>query len=155
MLQAGSRKRPAPGASPIVQQQQAQPSSNFNMTSPRISNEQMIQWGQDSGINEMPSYPDPSTNFSPDIYNAFAQTQALSPEPSNQLARRSMNTQRTLTRGNFNSGEDQVWPSYTNGAVQSPREDSWVKDDDTLEQKALNAKRKRKLIPPFVQKLSR
>ena len=154
MPQAGSRKRPAPGASPIVQQQ-AQPSPKYNLTSPQMSNEQVIQWGQDNGISGVPNYPDPSGSFSPNIYSAFTQPQGPSPETSNQLARRPMNNQRILTRGNFTGGEDQVWPSYTNGVVQSPREESWVKDDDNLEQKALNAKRKRKLIPPFVQKLSR
>lgn len=158
MPQGGSRKRPAPGASPVVQQQ-AQPSSHYSLNPPSMSSEHVLQWGPDNGINGTSSYPDPSGSFNPNIYNTFAQAQVRPSEPSNQLTRRPA-SQRILTRGSpFNNSESETWPGFANGALQPPREEGWIKDDDNLEQKAMTAKReaqtRRKLIPPFVQKLSR
>lgn len=158
MPQGGSRKRPAPGTSPVAKQQ-APPSSHYSMNSPAVSNEQAIQWGADNGTSGTSTYPDPSGSFNPNIYNTFAQAQVRPSEPSNQLTRRPA-SQRVITRGSpFTNGESETWPGYTNGALQPPREENWVKDDDNLEQKAMAAKReaqtRRKLIPPFVQKLSR
>ena len=158
MPQGGSRKRPAPGASPVVQQQTL-PSPHYSLNSPQMSNEQVLQWAPDNGINGTSNYPDPSGSFNPNIYNTFAQAQVRPSEPSNQLTRRPA-SQRILTRGGpLINGEGEAWPGFTNGSLQSPREEGWIKDDDNLEQKAVAAKReaqtRRKLIPPFVQKLSR
>ena len=158
MPQAGSRKRPAPGTSPAFTQP-AQPSTNINMNSPQMPNEQILQWGPENGTNPASTYPDPSTNFGAYLYNSAAPAaQATSQEPSNQLARRPMN-QHVVTRGNFSNGEQEVWPGFASGVAQKPRQDGWTEEDERLEQKALAAKRdaqaKRKMIPPFVQKLSR
>ncbi|MCJ1353847.1 MAG: stress-responsive transcription factor hsf1 [Icmadophila ericetorum] len=157
MPQAGSRKRPAPGTSPAFTQP-AQLSTNINMNSPQMPNEQILQWGPENGTNPASTYPDSSTNFGAYLYNSAAPAaQATSQEPSNQLARRPMN-QHVVTRGNFSNGEQEAWPGFASGVAQKPRQDGWTEEDERLEQKALAAKRdaqaKRKMIPPFVQKLS-
>ena len=155
MSQAGSRKRAAPGASPIVQQM---PTTTPYNLAPTMQTDQTVQWSQDNGSTGTPSYPDPAGSFSPTIYNTFPQPTAIQSEPSNQLTRSNLGN-RAVARGTFNNGDGEAWNNFTNGTLPQPRDEGWVKDDDNLEQRALIAKReaqgKRKLIPPFVQKLSR
>src|SRR5438876_270453 len=102
------RKRPAPSSVP-VQQQDSQPQHTSLQLSPQLTNEQFLRWGQGSGNS---AYPDPSANFSTNIYgglgggggsglgaqgNNFQQASTASPM-SNQLTRRSTN-QQLVSRG--------------------------------------------------------
>ncbi|KAI9871136.1 MAG: stress-responsive transcription factor hsf1 [Pleopsidium flavum] len=156
MPQAGSRKRPAPGASPLVQQQ-SQTAMHFPQKSPQLSNEQFLRWGQNPPSNEASVYPDPTTNYSPNIYGGLPHSQGVPIPQSNQITRRSTN-QQLVTRGRtFNDTSSDQWSGLGDGSTQAMAE-GWVNGDDDLEQKALVAKRdaqaKRKPIPPFVQKLS-
>ena len=151
------RKRAAPGASPMVQQPPTT-TTTYNLSSATMQNDQTVRWNQDNGNTGTSNYPDPVGSFSPTIYNTFPQAAAIQSEPSNQLTRSNIG-HRAVARGTFNNGDGEAWTDFTNGTLQPPREEGWVKDDDNLEKRALIAKReaqgKRKLIPPFIQKLSR
>lgn len=158
MSQAGSRKRPAPGTSPAFIQA-AQLPTTLNMNSPQMSNEQILQWGHENGAHPTSNYPDPSANFGAYLYNGSTPAaQGTSPEPSNQLTRRPMN-QRVVARGNYSNGDQEAWPGYASSVAPQVRQEGWTEEDERLEARALAAKRdaqaKRKMIPPFVQKLSR
>lgn len=140
-----TRKRPAPGTSPVIQ---APVGSIPNYTDPnsQLSDDQFLQWGQDAPIPSA-AYPVDSTSF-----NAvpFAQNQdisASSTNPSNQIARRLMNRNRP-----YEQITSPPLPDHGTG-------EGWGESVSDLEQRALVAKReaqaKRKQIPPFVQKLRR
>lgn len=156
MPQAGSRKRPAPGASPVGQNQMQMP-TNYTASPPQPPSDQFLNWGTEIPSNNLPNYPDPSANFTPVLYNAMA-PQAMPAEASNQLARRPAG-QHMVARGSYNVGGNEVWKGTMENDTQQPAEEAWNNDDAALAQKALVAKReaqsKRKSIPPFVQKLSR
>ena len=156
MPQAGSRKRPAPGSSPISQNQMQMP-MNYNASPPQQPNDQFLNWGTDLSVHGLPNYSDPSASFGPVIYNTMA-PQGISSEGSNQLARRPAG-QHMVARGPYNAGGNEVWNGATDNSTQQPAEETWNNDDTALAQRALVAKReaqaKRKSIPPFVQKLSR
>lgn len=152
--QGVSRKRPAPGASPVVHQ----PMPNYTPNpGSQLSNDQFLQWGQN------PSSAGVTPSSFPDInsYNAAAyppppnQDVSAAATPSNQIARRPMN--QLVSR---NRGYDQAPTSlmdHGGGGVADGG--GWGESLAELEQRALIAKReaqaKRKQIPPFVQKLSR
>ncbi|KAH0534075.1 hypothetical protein FGG08_007321 [Glutinoglossum americanum] len=175
--QANSRKRPAPGASPTIQQQPTSLHLPPGSSSPPLSDEQFFKWGQNAA-NNASSYPDPAATYNTNIYHGItgsmatmAQATATSGQrapptpssPSNQLARRSMN-QSLVSRGPraFNSGAGTTsWPGdFGDGTgLELQGGGGWINNtDEQLEQRALIAKReaqaKRKQIPPFVQKLS-
>lgn len=157
MPQAGTRKRPAPGASPLIQEQ-SQNAMNFPSKSPQLSNDQIFRWGHNPQGNETSAYPDPAATYTPSIYGGLSQPQGVPVSQSNQIARRPP-SQQLVTRGRTinDTGSDQ-WLGL--GDVTTPSStDGWANSDEDLEQKALIAKRdaqaKRKPIPPFVQKLSR
>lgn len=157
MPSAGSRKRPAPGASPIVQQQQASTGNNKN-ESPEMAADQYLQWHQQSMPNSAPIYSDPIGNFGSNLYNGMNQGQAVPPATSNQLTRRPM-SQHLVPRANYNNSGDDAWPIIPEDGMQPPQDQAWLNSNEKLEQKAHIARRdtqaKRKQIPPFVQKLSR
>ena len=131
--QTSSRKRPAPGASPLSQTQ--------NPSSPTFPRDP--QWQPSNTTFQTP-------------YNAQPQNNLLQPvqqtQPSNQLMRRLPN-HPVVPMNNF--GANGQW-SVPDGQAASAN--GWTQDDD-LDQRALVAKRdaeeKRKQIPPFIQKLSR
>lgn len=156
MPQASSRKRPAPGASPLGQNQMQIP-MNYTARPPQPPSDQFLNWGTDIQSNNLPNYPDPSANFSPVLYNTMA-PQGMPSEASNQLARRPVG-QHMVARGTYNTGGNEGWDGTMESGTQQPAEESWNDDDAALAQKALvaerEAKSKRKSIPPFVQKLSR
>ena len=138
--------------------QQAPTNVTYSLDSPTMQSGHNMRWNQDNGSNVTSTYPDSSGRFSPTNYNTFPQPAAVTSEPSNQLTRSNLGN-RLVTGGAFNNGDGEAWTDFTNGTLQQPKEEGWMKDDDNLEQRALVAKReaqgKRKLIPPFIQKLSR
>ncbi|KAI9814052.1 MAG: stress-responsive transcription factor hsf1 [Pycnora praestabilis] len=169
--QMTSRKRPAPGTSPVPQHTPQQtPTLQLppNANSPQLSAEQFLRWGQDPATNPAAAYPSPSSNYHPNAYsgmgggpgggpqNTVAQPAAAPSSPSNQLARRSTNHQLVARGRVFNSNNNVSWTDA--GDMAQQQGNGWTYNDDELEQRALIAKReaatKRKQIPPFVQKLS-
>lgn len=154
-----SRKRPAPGTSPVVHPQLGTIQNYPPNPGPQLSNDQFLQWGQNSSsnanvINQPSSYPDPAA------YNpaAFASNQDLSAPAAapatSQLARRPTPNQ-LISR---NRGYEQA-PVPTTDNTGGPGEGGWGESLGELYRRASIAKReaqaKRKQIPPFVQKLSR
>lgn len=131
---------------------------NYGAGASQLPNDQYLRWGQNSQMNGATGYPDPTGNFSPNLYNGMAQPQEKTTQTSNQLTRRATN-QQLVTRAGFSSTNNDAWPAFVEGVTQQPGDEAWVNDDEELERKALIAKRdaqaKRKPIPPFVQKLSR
>ena len=151
MPQAGTRKRPAPGTSPMQSpQRQDFAAVNHNGSSTTTMAEPYVQWPQQNSV----SYSDPTNNFGTSLYNG---AHGLPASSSNQLARRPPG-QQIVPRTNYNDATSDTWPLIQDSSIQASA-DGWVGDDDDLNRKAEIAKRetqaKRKQIPPFVQKLSR
>lgn len=151
-----SRKRPAPGASPVLHGPIGQIPSYTTTTSNQLSDDQFLQWGQDphatTAATIAPPFPVDATSYNPVSYPATNQDLPQPPNPNptlNQLTRRPM-TQ--LTNRNRSSEQSSVAAAPETG-------DGWGESLAELEQRALIAKReaqaKRKQIPPFVQKLRR
>lgn len=158
MPPAGSRKRPAPGSSPLIQQQQPNSPTNINTSALQMSSDQNIQWHQPDLTSATTSYPDPSRTFGSNMYNASTPQDGSPHTASNQVARRAAN-HHLVSRGTYNSGGDESWPLLSDDTLQQSQDPTWLNPTDNQEQKAHVAKRdaqsKRKQIPPFVQKLSR
>lgn len=158
MSPAGSRKRPAPGASPLVQQQQ-QNLMNVNAGTLQMPADQNLQWHQPELASPATSYPDPSSAFGSTMYHdGNSQQDTSSNIASNQVARRPVN-QHLISRGTYNNGGDESWPLLSEESLQQGQDPTWLNTTDDPEQKAQISRRgnqvKRKQIPPFVQKLSR
>ncbi|KAL4864526.1 hypothetical protein BDV12DRAFT_10930 [Aspergillus spectabilis] len=150
-----TRKRPAPGTSPIVHPQLGQLPTYPQPSASPLSNDQFLQWGQNPVSNSVtPSFPDTNS------YNTAALPPSTHDVPgastaSNQVARRQPANQIA------NRGRSYDPPSASASLPdQGPGSESvgWSESLDELYQRALTAKReaqaKRKQIPPFVQKLS-
>ena len=154
---AGNRKRAAPGASATVQHQQRS-GVEHNAVMPTATQEQYMPWPQQPLSSTAINYPDPSSNYNSNLYNANTQLQTAPASGSNQLARRPL-AQQLVSRGNYNNSGNETWPLVADESMQPTNEDAWMNNLDDLEQRAMMAKRetqaKRKQIPPFVQKLSR
>lgn len=173
MSAPNSRKRPAPGATPILPVTSVQPSA-FN-TSPQ---EQLLRWP--SGIADPSTYGDISRNANAFMMGAtpgqyMQQPQQLLPQQSTPqqpqqqsqpistaIARRPPNRAliASAPRPAFDSAAD-AWASFgddpnTNSNGSLPSENESI---EVLEERAQRVKKeaqaKRKPIPPFVQKLSR
>ncbi|KAL9613800.1 MAG: hypothetical protein Q9167_001691 [Letrouitia subvulpina] len=148
MPPAGSRKRPAPGASPLSEQPQ-QSSLEHNIISSQMASNPYLQWNQPVAAHP---HPEASNNFSQLPYQSVSQEQV----PSNQLTRRPL-SQDVVQRAPFNNGPSEQWPNFQSDAIQQHNETALQQQADDLDQKALAAQRdaqsKRKQIPPFVQKL--
>lgn len=159
MSPTSSRKRPAPGSSPLVQQQQHPNSpTQINTSALQMSADQNLQWHQ-TDLNSTPTgYPEPPRAFGSNVYDANNPQTGSPHMASNQVARRAAN-QHLVSRGTYNSGGDDSWPLHSEDALQQTQDPAWLSPPDVLEQKAQVARRdaqsKRKQIPPFVQKLSR
>lgn len=158
MPPTGSRKRPAPGSSPLIQQQHPNSPTNINTSALQMSTDQNLQWHQPDLAGTTTGYPEPPRAFGSNMYDTNSQ-QAGSPHvASNQVARRAAN-QHLVSRGTYNSGGDESWPMLSEDALQQSQDPTWLNPTNDLEQKAQVARRdaqsKRKQIPPFVQKLSR
>lgn len=150
---SSSRKRSAPGASPVVHQPMTT-LQNFPGTGAQLSNDQFLQWGQDpSGATSVNStgFPVEVASYNSMAYPAGQDVPLSGSNVSNQLTRRPMNQLVSRNRG-FDSGNQSL-------VEPTPDGDGWGESLAELEQRALIAKRdaqaKRKQIPPFVQKLSR
>ncbi|KAL4805025.1 hypothetical protein BDV18DRAFT_23942 [Aspergillus unguis] len=149
--QGMSRKRPAPGTSPVVHTQLGQLPNYTQASGSPLSNDQFLQWGQNSTSNALSS-------FDPNSYN----TGAGLPQPhdisggavsANQIARRQPANQMVNRSRNYEQPSASL-PEQGN----APGESGWSESLEELYKRALTAKReaqaKRKQIPPFVQKLS-
>lgn len=157
MPQAGTRKRPAPGASPLIQEQ-SQSAMDYRSQSPPVSNDQLFRWGHNLQGNETSAYPDPAAAYTPNIYGGLTQPQGMPVPLSTQITRRPPNQQLVPRGRTINGTAGDQWLGL--GDIPTPSStDGWANNDEDLGQKALIAKRdaqaKRKPIPPFVQKLSR
>lgn len=148
-----TRKRPAPGASPAVHPQMASISGYSSNQGPQLSNDQFLQWGQ----NTSPTAVNPAVFPDINSYNAgYVSSQDGSATPtSTQLARRSMSQIVSRTR----SYDQPQSPLMDHNGSNVSETGGWGESLAELQQRALIAKReaqaKRKQIPPFVQKLSR
>ena len=130
----GTRKRPAPGASPLGQTDRASEPNLQDLT---------LNWQAPNTTHG--AYPNPT--FFGNQQNATGNTEA------NQLIRRG--NQPMMPMQNFPNTGNGWKPPDTLQAVN----EGWSAPHDDLDQRALAAKSdaesKRKQIPPFVQKLSR
>ncbi|KAJ9302794.1 hypothetical protein DTO271G3_168 [Paecilomyces variotii] len=147
-----TRKRPAPGASPAMHPQMASISSYSPNQGPQLSNDQFLQWGQ----NTSPTAVNPAVFPDMNSYNAsYVSSQDSSATPtSTQLARRPMSQIVSRTR----SYDQPQSPLIDHNGSNVSETGGWGESLPELQQRALIAKReaqaKRKQIPPFVQKLS-
>jgi heat shock transcription factor, other eukaryote len=157
MPPAGSRKRPAPGTSPLIQHQQ-QSSTSLNIGALQMSTDQNLQWHQPDMTNAGASYPDSSSTFASNMYTGRAQQNALPTTASTQVARRAID-HHLVPRATYSNGVEDSWPLLPEDGLPQSQDPTWLNTTDDLEQKAQIARRdtqaKRKQIPPFVQKLSR
>ena len=148
MSQVRTRKRAAPGASPLVQTQHQAPSS------PQTPQDPAFNWQSQDTSNSI--YPDSSV-YSGQTQNAYHQISPMKSQSTNQLARRIPN-QPIIPIQNYANNGNGAW-QVNDGTSDMQSGDGWQMQYDDLDQKALLAKKdaeaKRKQIPPFVQKLSR
>ncbi|PWY88051.1 heat shock transcription factor Hsf1 [Aspergillus sclerotioniger CBS 115572] len=148
-----TRKRPAPGTSPIVHPQLG-PLSNYPQNpGNQLSNDQFLQWGQNSSSNvSSPSFAD-TNPYSAAAYTSSPDVPASTVTAPGQLARRQTPTQ-LVNRGR---GYEQT-PSFSDHGSGNGESGGWGESLEDLYKRAIVAKReaqaKRKQIPPFVQKLS-
>lgn len=156
MSQVRTRKRPAPGSSPL----DTAPSTNHNSTSvtpntgaSQMATNQFLQWPSQNQT----SYSDPSKSYESHSYIETGNSHGLPMTPSDQLATRST-SQQLVPRADYNGLDNVIWPALADDGGQ-PANGALLNQDDGLDRKADVAKRetqaKRKQIPPFVQKLSR
>ncbi|UKZ56316.1 hypothetical protein TrVGV298_010151 [Trichoderma virens] len=163
MSAPNSRKRAAPGASPIVpiqrNMQQAYATDNVAGANP------VMQWNGTDGTADATDYFSAAAAHTENPYG-LAQTQPTYPQavgaPSNSLARRQMNRALVPTnlRASYEPSSD--WSGFGEDNLLVPQnatEGGAGQDNvEVLEEMAQKAKReaqaKRKQIPPFVQKLS-
>ncbi|PWY80500.1 heat shock transcription factor [Aspergillus heteromorphus CBS 117.55] len=153
--QGVTRKRPAPGTSPVVHPQLNPLSTYPQNTGNSLSNDQFLQWGQNPSPNaSSPSYPD-TNPYSATAYTSSPDVPAATVPASGQLARRQTPTQQLVSRGRGFEQTQTPFPDHGNGNGESG---GWGESLEDLYQRAMVAKRdsqaKRKQIPPFVQKLS-
>lgn len=142
-----TRKRPAPGASPVVPQMGPMPTNPGN----QLSNDQFLQWGQNPSTMLNTSFPD-AGGYNP----TFPSNQDLHPAaaPPGHLTRRHAQNQLV----NRNRGYEQPPVPYMEHSGSNGGS-AWEENLDELYKRAMAAKRdaqaRRKQIPPFVQKLRR
>lgn len=149
-----SRKRPAPGASPLMQQNMApQPQYQYQQMpdNPDFSNFDFSNTFPADQTFADPSLSDANDNFAAAFNASQPQTYGnnISQAPSTDLVRRARNQQLAPQ-----SGYQEQWNGGMGNAT-NPEDD----DIEELKRRAEIAKNeargKRKQIPPFVQKLSR
>ena len=147
-----SRKRPAPGTSPVPYQNSYPTSSGqgmYNGLDTHVSNDQFLQFGYQAQVED-PQIPQINASMpTQTTYNSELGGGA------NQLARRPANQVMSRGRGPGDS-RDLQWTEQGNA---QRLQGAWGDDLDELKQRAQGAKRdsqsKRKQIPPFVQKTAR
>lgn len=148
MSQVRTRKRPAPGASPLKQTQKLP-------QSPSRTSDPALGW-QPPGTPTN-AYPD-SSLYNVQPQKVYPPTSPIKPiKPTNQVARRTVN-QPIVPIHNYTSAGAEPW-QFNESTTQMQSGDGWSMGYDDLDQKAEAAKKEaqanRKQIPPFVQKLSR
>lgn len=149
-MQNMSRKRPAPGTSPVNYPQQIQQMQNgyAGDFQPTLTDDQFLDWGQHAQTHN-----EAQTNSYLPSANVYG-TQSLSQVPSS-LAPGTMS--QAVVRQPFQQNQWAV-DANTAPAQQEPAT-TWSDDINELLEKAQVAKReaqsKRKQIPPFVLKLHR
>ncbi|KAF3060115.1 Heat shock factor protein [Trichoderma lentiforme] len=164
MSAPNSRKRAAPGASPIVpiQRNMQQPYATDSIAGANP----VMQWNGTDGTTDATDYFSAAAAHGENPYG-LAQTQPTYPQavgaPSNSLARRQMNRALVPTnlRATYEPSSDR-WSGFGEDNLLVPQNatEGGVGQDnvEVLEEMAQKAKReaqaKRKQIPPFVQKLS-
>ncbi|KAL4914472.1 hypothetical protein BDW62DRAFT_190405 [Aspergillus aurantiobrunneus] len=151
-----TRKRPAPGTSPIVHPQLGH-LPNYSPTSgSSLSNDQFLQWGQNPSSSTIPtsSFPDTNTYSNAGTLSPSTHDVSAAPTASNQVARRQP-TNQMVNRSRSYEQPSASLPEQGNVPGESG---GWSESLEELYQRAIVAKReaqaKRKQIPPFVQKLS-
>lgn len=158
MSQIGSRKRPAPGASPILQQ--SHPPNDPPLIPAQKAPKPSARLNPAADPTTSLSYPDylpsPTSDYPRSPQSAVPQQQPT----SNQMTRRPPDQDAgQVQHPSYTNGSSEIWPLFTENGMQQLNETGWRNEGDDLDQKALVAKRdaqaKRKQIPPFVQKLSR
>ncbi|GKZ22082.1 stress-responsive transcription factor hsf1 [Aspergillus brasiliensis] len=147
-----TRKRPAPGTSPIVHPQLGPLSGYPQNPGNQLSNDQFLQWGQSSSNVSSPSFPD-ANPYGAAAYTSSPDVPAATVTAPGQLARRQTPTQ-LVNRGR---GYEQT-PPFSDHSTGTGESGGWGESLEDLYKRAMVAKReaqaKRKQIPPFVQKLS-
>ena len=153
MPQPGTRKRPAPGAPPVTYD--LPDSATYNTRSSQLAFNRDQQRAQ-SGTPTGGSGPlDPALAFPTSDLSGMA-PQTMLRDPSNQVARRPLGNQSMVMRNSYPNGGGDAWAGAPN-----QQDSSWTQAsaDDRVEQEAVqvmeNARKTRKAIPPFVQKLRR
>ena len=154
MSQGGSRKRPAPGASPLGHEKlRDMKDVQYSMAPPDFT--------QQTSSNTLPNYEDPTNYGTPNLTSYLHNSNIPNNLPAsplgNQIARRQPDNQ-IVPMMSYNNSDYPLETDYR--GLQQSTEDTWpAAQYDDLDQKALTAKRdaqaKRKQIPPFIQKLSR
>lgn len=153
MTTGASRKRAAPGASPV----QNVGSSTFTAQPSYSTADQYLQWDQGNTIMGSTGYGDAESTFAPNLYATIA-NQAIPQETSNQLTRRPINTMSP--KPSYGNGTNDAWPDLVDDLTQ-PNNFNWIQstDEERIDEEAREAmeaaKKNRKQIPPFVQKLRR
>jgi heat shock transcription factor len=147
-----TRKRPAPGTSPLPPREQT--AKDNRIASPDMAQPNFPGW-------QYPNMNSPSdqnaVNFSSYQSNGqqISPTNQYIPSAAQQLTRRQLNGNQNMVQAQYGSPSNGQWAD--NGA-QPPGSD-WPVQYDDLDQRAEVAKgeatAKRKTIPPFIQKLSR
>ena len=150
-----SRKRAAPGASPVGYQAASQTFPNsYQQTTQPLTDEQFLNWG--AGAQSASGYQNAA------VYNTASPSYPpqQNTQPSNQLTRRA--DSQVVTRP---TNQNEQWTTDAKAAGQQQQQQNqegrsnWHDDIDELLAKAQVARResqsKRKQIPPFVLKLHR
>jgi heat shock transcription factor len=158
-----TRKRGAPGASPLAQQQNFNNAPYTGIPDQNAYDQSFNDWGSANGLNNLNNGFLADGSLDNGVYNGGLNGAANFGAPGagqlgndfttdGQLVKRGQNQQ--VVAANPNS-----WQDGEGSAQPVPSFEQVVDEDDDLEQKALAAKKeaqsKRKQIPPFVQKLSR
>lgn len=147
-----TRKRPAPGTSPVVHAPIGSIPS-YTDTTNQLSDDQFLQWGQDPHAAAGVAQPFP-IDTTPYTTMPYAAANQDIPVPTNQSSSQ-------LTRRPINQlmNRNRAFEQSSATSVPESGGDGWGESIAELEQRALIAKReaqaKRKQIPPFVQKLRR
>ena len=153
MTAKGSRKRAAPGLSPV---QQNETPANFITQPTQTLPDQFSRWDTGNRALDLTNYNSLSTTYTPNMYASLA-NQGVSHEPSNQLTRRPMNT--IMQKPSYNQTGPDGWPDFIEDTQQGNLNWAQPSDEERLDEEAQEAmdtaKKARKQIPPFVRKLRR
>ena len=152
---APSRKRPAPGTSPTVQQHPIPPQTPYQHAPQPYILEENNDFGNFDFSKPFPSGPDVANgnNFSANDSNAARPptygSDLVGVPPSTDLVRRARNQQLAP------AGTGQEQEQWNGGALDTAHRQTEDENEQELERKVAVAKKdaqaKRKQIPPFVQ----